>query len=81
MVLEVAKHEAKNKDDALNKCLEEFSKNLNWNLGFTFKILSLPFYELGDKHYTIKKEFVNEVESLLQKYISFPEEKNTIEKY
>lgn len=64
-----------------NKCLEEFHNNLNWNLGFTFKMLSLPFYELGDKHYTIKKEFINDVETLLQKYISSPEEKNIIEKY
>ena len=29
MVLEVAKHEAKNKDDALNKCLEELNVNLS----------------------------------------------------
>ena len=29
MVLEVAKHEAKNEDDALNKCLEELNVNLS----------------------------------------------------
>ncbi|MBR3230363.1 MAG: KH domain-containing protein [Bacilli bacterium] len=29
MVLEVVKHEAKNKDDALNKCLEELNVNLS----------------------------------------------------
>ena len=29
MILEVAKHEAKNKDDALNKCLEELNVNLS----------------------------------------------------
>lgn len=64
-----------------NKYLEMFYKNLDWDLGFIFKIISLEFYRMENKGYSIKKELVDKIEKLVDEYIKIPDEKTLIEKY
>jgi len=64
-----------------NKYLEMFYKNLDWDLGFTLKIISLEFYRMEGKGYSIKKELVDKIEKLLKEYVEIPSEKTLIEKY
>lgn len=64
-----------------NKYLECFYKNLDWDLGFTFKIISLEFYRLENKGYSVKKELVDKIEKLVNEYIEISNNKTLIEKY
>lgn len=64
-----------------NKYLEMLYKNLDWDLGFTLKIISLEFYRMEGKGYSIKKELVGKIEKLLNEYIEIPNEKTLFEKY
>lgn len=64
-----------------NKYLEIFYKNLDWDLGFTLKIISLEFYRMENKGYSIKKELVDKIEKLVNEYIEISGEKILIEKY
>lgn len=58
-----------------------FYDNLNWDLGFMMKLISLDYYSLQDLSFNKRKEFLEKLTSLLSEYRSLPEDKKTLEVY
>lgn len=64
-----------------NKYLVQFQDNLESDLGFTIKLISLKYNQLNNLTTSNKKAFINSVNELIEKYSNIPEEKNNIELY
>ncbi|MCI9626319.1 MAG: helix-turn-helix transcriptional regulator [Clostridia bacterium] len=64
-----------------NNYLESFDKNLEWDLGFTMKLISLNFYTLGQSNYSDKKNLLVKIEDLIKQYNDKPSAIKSIEKY
>jgi hypothetical protein len=61
--------------------LEDFHKNLLWDQSFTLKLMSQPFHHLDNISFSLKKQLLDEITSLTEKYKAIPEHKRTIETY
>lgn len=64
-----------------NEQLEQFSKNMHWDLGFMLRLISMEFTLLQKTSVSNKRNLLNEIESIIQKYSTIPEEQNIIEEY
>ncbi len=64
-----------------NEYLNEFNNSLDWDLGFTFKLISLHYSKLKDISFNSKKSFINEIEKLIDKYSNSSEIKDKIDIY
>lgn len=64
-----------------NRLISEFTKNMEWEAPFIMEIAGLPFYELGQCSYRIKKELLEEIRSLLREKCALPEAEKKKEKY
>lgn len=64
-----------------NEQLGKFSKNMHWDLGFMLRIISMEFTLLQKTSVSNKRNLLNEIEHLIQKYSAIPEEQNIIEEY
>ena len=53
-----------------NERLAQFSNNLNANLWFTLKLISLNYQSLAELDIAQKKEFVKDVEDLINSYVT-----------
>lgn len=64
-----------------NAQLSAFTQNLNWDLGFMLRLLSMDFSTLTNTSVSNKKELLNDIEKLIKKYQELPSELNLIENY
>lgn len=67
--------------EVTNERLSAFIKNLNCDLWFTLKIISLNYNLLDNIDMDQRKEFVDEVESLIHKYTDSQKKRKNIETY
>lgn len=61
--------------------METLQENLNWDPAFTLKILNIPFHELESMSFHFKKELLDEINAIFQKYKNIPEIEKSLEKY
>lgn len=64
-----------------NTQLGQFSKNMHWDLGFMLRLISMEFTLLQKTSVSNKRNLLNEIEGLIQKYSAIPAEQNIIEEY
>ena len=64
-----------------NSQLSKFATNLNWDLGFMLKLMSMNFSMLKETSVSNKKELLKEINNLLHKYNELPSTQNIIENY
>ena len=64
-----------------NRQLGQFLENLEWDVAFTMRIISLNFPEIGKTSYTIKKKIIEEIGDILLKYKEIPETEKMLETY
>lgn len=64
-----------------NDQLKIFHKNLEWDLSFTMAVVSTDFWKLSKLSYSRKRELLEDIRSLLNKYDSLPEDSKYIETY
>lgn len=64
-----------------NEQLKSFSLNMHWDIWFMLKLISRNYSDLDELSTTMKKEFLNEVESLVLKYKDLPKAQKTVETY
>lgn len=64
-----------------NKRLEEFSQNMHWDLWFMLRIISLEYMKLDELSTTLKKEFIQDISKLIEKYSDLPKAQKTKETY
>lgn len=67
--------------ESTNKQLRAFSDNLNWDLGFMLKIISMDFSKLKETSFSNKKELLGKISQLIEEYNELPANQNKIEKY
>ena len=53
--------------------METFKKNLEWDVGFMFKMMEYKFYAMGYMSYTNKKNMAKEMAEILDKYSNLPD--------
>jgi len=63
------------------QALETFRENLSWDQGFALKLISQPFHELDDISFSLKKQLLEEVNSLIEKYKNVPASEKKFETY
>ena len=54
---------------------------MHWDLWFMLKLISFNFSSMDDLSTTLKKELLNEIEELIQKYNSLPTAQKKVETY
>lgn len=64
-----------------NERLKTFTENLNFDIGFMSKIISLEFSKLEKTSYERKKQFILDLQNLIDNYSSNNDKDNTIELY
>lgn len=67
--------------DITNKRLNEFESNLRWDIWFMLRIVSLDYKGLSETSTTLKKDFINEVDELIERYKTLPQKQKSIEIY
>lgn len=63
------------------QALEAFRENLSWDQGFMLKLIGQPFYQLNDMSFNLKRQLVEDIISLLEKYKRVPATKKSFETY
>ena len=58
-----------------NERLQKFKDNMDWDLGFVLKLISLNFHTLEDLNVSKRKEMINEIECIIEKYSKISDEK------
>ncbi len=64
-----------------NQQLQIFTDNLDWDLGFMLRIISLDFNKLNETSISNRKALISEIEQILNKYKELPSINNKIETY
>lgn len=64
-----------------NDRLKKFSANMHWDIWFMLKLISRSYSDLDELSATMKKEFLNEIETLILKYKELPKAQKSIETY
>lgn len=64
-----------------NAQLDNFRKNMRWDLGFMLKIMSLDYKSLGSTTVSNKRSLIAAIEKLISEYSQIPEKMNKIETY
>ena len=64
-----------------NSRLKAFDKNLRWDIWFILRIISLNYQKLDDLSTTLKREFIHEIEELINTYHDIPDDKKKMEVY
>ena len=64
-----------------NKQLAAFVRNLEWDSGFIMRLLSIPFFDMANMSFTIKKQMLQDIVSVVKKYKEIPAEQKRIENY
>ena len=64
-----------------NYSLSAFASNLKWDSPFMLKLISITFHEMKDVSFSVKKELLNEIESIYLKYKELPDSQKRIETY
>ncbi len=50
------------------QALETFQHNLTWDMGFMYKLISIPFFNQGNLSYMHKKRLIAEIIELIERY-------------
>lgn len=61
--------------------LNLFQKNLDWDSGFILRLISLDFYKISDVFVDQKKQLLNEIRELIEKYEHISNNENKINIY
>lgn len=61
--------------------LAHFSKNLEWDLGFMLKIVSMDYTELNEISVSNKKALLEDITKVIERYKELPSSQNMIEEY
>lgn len=64
-----------------NKQLTGFVNNLKWDGGFMMRLLSIPFADMDNVSFTIKKQVLSEISDVVMKFKELPAEQKKIETY
>lgn len=64
-----------------NEQLKLFGQNMHWDLGFMLALISRDFKSLNTTSVSNRKKLLQEIDSIIAKYASIPEEQNRIEEY
>ena len=64
-----------------NEQLKKLNQNMNWDLGFMLRIMSLDFTLLKKSSVSNKKNLIAAIEQLLTEYSEIPDSQNRIESY
>jgi len=64
-----------------NKQLTSFVNNLKWDGGFMMRLISIPFADMENVSFTIKKQMLSEIYDIAMKYKELPAEQKRIETY
>lgn len=64
-----------------NEYLKVFRDNMHWDLGFMLRVISMDYKLLEKTTVSNKRQLLAEIEDLIQRYASLPEEQNVIEEY
>ena len=64
-----------------NEYLSSFMSNLKWDSGFMMRLISLPFSEIEDVSFTIKKELMKKIEDDIEQTKQVPDEQKKVENY
>ncbi len=61
--------------------LSAFRDTLTWDPAFALKLMSIPFAELEDLSFANKRELINDIQALVDRYSSMSELKRRLENY
>lgn len=64
-----------------NKQLKAFEANMRWDLGFMLRLISLNYSELQKTSISNRRNLLNEINELINKYRGFSEDQNRMESY
>lgn len=64
-----------------NRLLENYLKNLTWDIGFVMKLTSYDYFSLDKISYTSKKKLLQEMLELIGRYKSMEDEDMLLEEY
>ena len=64
-----------------NEKLSSFSKNLEWDLGFMLKIVSMDYSQLDEISVSNKKALLDDISKIINRYKELPSSQNKIEEY
>lgn len=67
--------------ETANKELSSLVENMKWDAPLIMRIAGLDFRKLGDCSYRIKKQMLDEIEAVLEKYCKMPMSVKTMEQY
>lgn len=67
--------------ETTNIRLSDFEKNLNWDVWFMLRLISINFTKLNNMSTTLKKQLLSEIEKTVNKYEALTDEQKTIETY
>lgn len=63
------------------QAMDSMNLNMEWDIGFVLKLMGFRFHELGDLPYSAKKQLLDEIAGILEKYESMPKYNRMMEKY
>lgn len=64
-----------------NKQLANLVDNLRWDGGFMMRLLSIPFADMDNMSFTLKKQMLSEIQAVAVKFKELPAEQRRIETY
>lgn len=65
----------------MNESLSVFVENLKWDNSFMIKLVSVPFCDIKDTSFALKKEMLTEIQNVVKKYTELPDNQKMIENY
>lgn len=64
-----------------NEEISSFTKNLHWDSPFIMQIAGMPFYQLKDCSFRVKKQILAKIEGVFEEYMGMPEKERRMEEY
>lgn len=64
-----------------SQALDQLTRSLAWDPSFALKVIGLPLSDLGEMSYSLKKQLLEDMEALLDRYQRIPAEKRRLERY
>jgi len=61
--------------------IEHLQHNMEWDIGFMFKIFDMPFFTLSEMSYTNKKKLLEELFDVIKKYAEMSDFEKKLERY
>jgi len=63
------------------QALDAFSANLDWDTAFMLKIVGQPFHEFEKASFSMKRQLLDDIGKIIEKYAEMPEYEQSIERY